>query len=177
LTHVDSGEISYEHNNLQLFVEWIFELYPNPPSKQMMVTKNPDLSNCEANGTMCAFEGVNYPNLEMIVADDYWARGVSMRQLKSVKLHVLDSFLHDDDEIKHLHAPKNAVKIAHFPVPLYDKVDKILPAFGEDSNLNNFCLYIINGRTGPFIDDLVVSLWNYSIWPIGLMWLFPESKQ
>jgi hypothetical protein len=149
----------------------LLKLYYKRP---VTMNENSDVSNCEeANGTMCEFEGVvfqdgvDYNNLEKIVIDDFWVWCVSVCQLKSVKLRVLDG-LQEDCEIKHVKmSPVCAVGVAHFPVPLHDSVDKNTPRIWRGCRFKQFPLNIANARTihklqGRSIDNLVISTWDYT---------------
>jgi len=148
----------------------LLKLYYKRP---VMMNENADVGNCEANGTMCEFEGivfrdgVDYSNLEKIVIDGYWVWCVSVCQIQSIKLRVLDG-LEEDDEIKYVHmSPINAVGIAHFPVPLYDSVDKNTPRIWRGFKFKQFPLNVANARTihklqGRSIENLVISTWDYT---------------
>jgi hypothetical protein len=148
----------------------LLKLYKRRP---VMINDNIDVENCEANGTMCEFEGVIFKDglnrdcLEKIVIDGYYVWCAHVCQLQFIKLRILDG-LKSSDEIRYTYLkPENISAKAFFPIPIYPEINKGTIRMWRSMKMRQFPINCANARTihklqGRSIDKLVINSWDYT---------------
>jgi len=141
--------------------------------RRVMLSENIDVGNGVANGTMCEFEGivfkegVDYDQLEKVVIDDYYVWTISVPQIDSIKLRILDG-LQDENEIRfHYLKPVQVSVCVHYPMPLAPDVDRNTDRIWRNVRMKCFQLNVADARTihklqGRSITNLLISVWDYT---------------
>jgi hypothetical protein len=133
----------------------------------MMMNENINVSNCEANGTMCKFKevvlakGVAISDLEKIVIDGYYVWCASESQVESLKLELMDG--HKGEIFLKSHGFTGTVD---FPLPIFGDIGKYTERWSRSFKMHQFSLNAANARTihklqGRSLKSVVISSWDY----------------
>ncbi|KAG7348980.1 PIF1-like helicase [Nitzschia inconspicua] len=148
----------------------LLKLYLGRP---LCINQNEDVSSCIANGAMCEFRGVklkpgaSMDQFETIVIDGYYVNCVSVTQVESLLLKMLDGNAGEEGEHIIELNPKTIYALARFPVPCLGPITKKSMRTSRRISFDQFPINCANARTvhklqGRSIKNLVVSAWDYT---------------
>ncbi|KAG7365109.1 hypothetical protein IV203_038312 [Nitzschia inconspicua] len=148
----------------------LLKLYLGRP---LCINQNEDVSSCIANGAMCEFRGVklkpgaSMDQFETIVIDGYYVNCVSVKQVESLLLKMLDGNAGEEGEHIIELNPKTIYASARFPVPCLGPITKKSMRTSRRISFDQFPINCANARTvhklqGRSIKNLVVSAWDYT---------------
>jgi hypothetical protein len=135
-----------------------------------MINENLNVENCEANGTMCLFEGIvlkpeiTFDDLGTIIIDEYYVRCAHVSQIQSIKLRIMDGL---SIPYEPQYTFKSLTARAHFPLPLYPHIDKSAMRIWRGLKMVQFPIVCANARTvhklqGRTLDNTVTNSWKYT---------------
>ncbi|KAG7365075.1 PIF1-like helicase [Nitzschia inconspicua] len=148
----------------------LLKLYLGRP---LCINQNEDVSSCIANGAMCEFRGVklkpgaSMDQFETIVIDGYYVNCVSVTQVESLLLKMLDGNAGEEGEHIIELNPKTIYASARFPVPCLGPITKKSMRTSRRISFDQFPINCANARTvhklqGRSIKNLVVIAWDYT---------------
>jgi hypothetical protein len=147
----------------------MLKLYRGRP---LMMTQNRDVKNCIANGAMCTFhsvalkDGVTYANLQKIRIDNYYVWAVSVSQLKSLNVKMIDGVDTGEERIVSLE-PEPVYATVSFPLAIDGPVGPNTIRCKRKMSMLQFPINCANARTvhklqGRSIKALVINAWDYT---------------
>jgi hypothetical protein len=149
----------------------LLKLYFKRP---VMINENINVENCEANGTMCEFEGVvfkqgiTYESLEIIQIDGFYVWCAHVTQIEALKLRLLDGVDKAKGEVKYSYLkPEKMTGRAFMPTSVLDPIiDHKTPRKWRGMKMEQFPINCANARTihklqGRSIENIVISNWDY----------------
>ncbi|KAG7349075.1 PIF1-like helicase [Nitzschia inconspicua] len=150
----------------------LLKLYYGRP---LYINHNEDVAGCVANGAICEFRGVklkpavSQKDFETIIIDGYHVNCVSITQVDSLLVNMLDSCKGGNKEtiIELTVSPKVIYASAKFPVPFTGPITKNSMRTRRRISFEQFPVNCANARTvhklqGRSIHHLVVSAWDYT---------------
>ncbi|KAG7363234.1 hypothetical protein IV203_026594 [Nitzschia inconspicua] len=148
----------------------LLKLYYGRP---LCINHNEDVTGCIANGAMCEFRGVRLKagvsktEFETIVIDGYYVNCVSVTQVDSLLVNMLDGNGGLDQEAFIELKPKVIYASAKFPVPYTGLIARNCMTTQRRISFEQFPVSCGNARTvhklqGRSIKHLVVSTWDYT---------------
>ncbi|KAG7352578.1 PIF1-like helicase [Nitzschia inconspicua] len=148
----------------------LLKLYLGRP---LCINQNGDVSSCIANGAMCEFRGMklkpgaSMDQFETIVIVGYYVNCVSVTQVESLLLKMLDGNAGEEGEHIIELNPKTIYALARFPVPCLGPITKKSMRTSRRISFDQFPINCANARTvqklqGRSIKNLVVSAWDYT---------------
>ncbi|KAG7356959.1 ATPase AAA [Nitzschia inconspicua] len=148
----------------------LLKLYYGRP---LYINHNEDVAGCVANGAICEFRGVklkpavSQKDFETIIIDGYHVNCVSITQVDSLLVNMLDGCKGGNKETIIELSPKVIYASAKFPVPFTGPITKNSMRTRRRISFEQFPVNCANARTvhklqGRSIHHLVVSAWDYT---------------
>ncbi|KAG7372125.1 hypothetical protein IV203_018268 [Nitzschia inconspicua] len=128
----------------------LLKLYLGRP---LCINQNEDVSSCIANGAICEFRcvklkpGASMDQLETIVIDGYYVNCVSVTQVESLLLKMLDGNAGEEGEHIIELNPKTIYASARFPVPCLGPITKKSMRTSRRISFDQFPINCANART------------------------------
>ncbi|KAG7367433.1 PIF1-like helicase [Nitzschia inconspicua] len=128
----------------------LLKLYLGRP---LCINQNEDVSSCIANGAMCEFRGLklkpgaSMDQLETIVIDGYYVNCVSVTQVESLLLKMLDGNAGEEGEHIIELNPKTIYASARFPEPCLGPITKKSMRTSRRISFDQFPINCANART------------------------------
>ncbi|KAG7345426.1 MULE transposase domain containing protein [Nitzschia inconspicua] len=148
----------------------LLKLYYGRP---LYINQNEDVAGCVANGAMCEFRGIKLKagvtrkEFETIIIDGYYVNCVSVTQIETLLVNMLDGSRGMNEQTIIQLSPKSVYASARFPVPFTGPITKKSMRTQRRISFEQFPINCANARTvhklqGRSIKHLVVSAWDYT---------------